>query len=148
MSAPAADRLAQAVLEVLETQSPRSFTKPQLVDMRLKVIDLCSGQLAAKPPRVKVNRDGDPEYLHAMRLVAGYEGEHEFMLSLQESLSIYGSLTPKQAAAVLAPPRPKEAEMLRGLGVSATYFWQINEALEMAKAADLAALRDELAEHR
>lgn len=137
--------LAQRIMEIL-SGDPGRTTKPVLLEERRQVIALCVEQLGEKPKPI-ANGRWDEDYARAIGIVAGYDGPVEFILSLREGLLQYGSLTPKQADAVLRPPLSSELRELELLGVTGVEFsWQVRDALREARKRDLTRLRSELAE--
>jgi hypothetical protein len=135
--------LAQRILEIINGD-PGRMTKPVLLEERRQVIELCASQLGEKPKPIAYGR-WDEDYTRAVRIVAGYDGANDFLRSLRDSLLQYGSLTVRQADAVLRPPSETEAAELKQMGVTGVEFsWQVREALREARKRDLATLREEL----
>lgn len=124
-----------AILEAVRTEQPLSLNKTLLHEMRRKVIAFASAGLGREHEEVTF-REPDPEYMEAIMLVTGYTGRNEFMCSLQNSLSVHGGLTPRQAEAVLSPPWEPDLEQLYQAGVDPTsvqYRFQAIDALAELK---------------
>lgn len=135
--------LAQQILELLACD-PGRVTKPTLLEQRRQIIGLCAEELAEKPRPIRNGRWGE-DYGRAVRIVLGYQGPVDFIHSLRDGLMQYGSLTTKQAEAVLRPPAPSEVRELANMGVEGVEFsWQVRDALRAARQRDLARLREEL----
>lgn len=92
------------LLRILEVASgggdPLALRRAQLLDMRRKVIELCTAEIANRAPDFfPLPIDGD--YADAVEFVMGYTGKNEFIKSLRQSLETYGRLTSRQAEAAL-----------------------------------------------
>lgn len=143
------DRVLHAILEVLSATDPLRLRKAQLLTMRQRAIEIAvAGIEGRKPPEPMLGAQ-DEDYLLACSLVLGYEGQNSFIRSLRQALEVYGSLTERQAQAVLAPPHSGQMEQMARYGVEGvSYRWQAEDAIREAQREARSAAARQAAERR
>lgn len=100
----AEERLAHAILQALEMSNPLSVRKAELLSRISAVRSLALGAIGEKPPIPEVRYGTIPvnqDQARATDLVMRSGARTGFFASLRAGVEAYGTLTPRQVAAVL-----------------------------------------------